>query len=39
MRLSRSFAVGVLALLCATAALASFYDDYDAGITAVRAGN
>ena len=39
MRLSRSLAVGALALLCATAALASWYDDYDAGIAAVRAGN
>ncbi len=39
MRLSRSCAMGVLALVCATAALASFYDDYDAGIVAVRSGN
>jgi tetratricopeptide (TPR) repeat protein len=39
MRLSRSFAVGVLALLCATAALASWYDDYDAGVAAARSGN
>ena len=39
MRLSRSFAVGVLALLCATAALASWYEDYDAGIAAARVGN
>lgn len=39
MRLSRSFAVGALALLCATAALASWYDDYDDGVKAARAGN
>ncbi len=38
MRLSRSFAVGVLALLCATTALASWYDDYDAGVNAAHAG-
>jgi tetratricopeptide (TPR) repeat protein len=39
MRLSRSFAVGAVALLCATAALASWYDDYDAGVNASRTGN
>jgi tetratricopeptide (TPR) repeat protein len=38
MRFARTFTIGLLGLLLATAALASWYDDYDAGITAVRKG-
>lgn len=38
MTLARSFAV-VLLLALATAAQASWYDDYDAGLAAARAGN
>jgi tetratricopeptide (TPR) repeat protein len=39
MRPPRPLAAALLTLLCATAALASWYDDYDAGIAAVRSGN
>lgn len=35
----RTFAVAVLLLSLATAAHASWYDDYDAGLAAARAGN
>lgn len=38
MRLTRTFTIGFLGLLLATAALASWYDDYDAGIAAVGKG-
>lgn len=36
--MTRKLAVACIALFVATAALASFYDDYDAGLTAVRKG-
>ncbi|MEA2237744.1 MAG: hypothetical protein QOC81_2468 [Thermoanaerobaculia bacterium] len=38
MRLTRTFTIGILGLLLATAALASWYDDYDAGIAAANKG-
>src|ERR1700730_10912742 len=38
MRSMRSFTIGFALLLAATAALASWYDDYDAGLTAARNG-
>lgn len=38
MRFTRTFTIGLLGLLIATAALASWYDDYDAGIAAVGKG-
>ncbi len=38
MRFTRTFTIGLLGLLLATAALASWYDDYDAGIAAVGKG-
>ena len=39
MRSTRTFTIGFMALLfAATAALASWYDDYDAGLTAARNG-
>ncbi|MDP9361389.1 MAG: tetratricopeptide repeat protein [Acidobacteriota bacterium] len=38
MRPTRTFTIGFLALLFATAALASWYDDYDAGLTGARNG-
>lgn len=38
MRPTRAFTIGVMALLFATAALASWYDDYDAGIAAAGKG-
>lgn len=38
MRLTRTVTIGLLGLLLATAALASWYDDYDAGIAAVGKG-
>lgn len=39
MRSTRILAFGVVALFVANAALASWYDDYDAGVNAARAGN
>ncbi|MEA2163287.1 MAG: hypothetical protein QOK37_1414 [Thermoanaerobaculia bacterium] len=38
MRSTRTVTIGLLGLLLATAALASWYDDYDAGIAAVGKG-
>lgn len=38
MRSTRTFTIGFALLLAATAALASWYDDYDAGLTAARNG-
>jgi tetratricopeptide (TPR) repeat protein len=38
MRSTRTFTIGFALLLAASAALASWYDDYDAGINAVRSG-
>jgi tetratricopeptide (TPR) repeat protein len=38
MKFTRTFTIGLLGLLLATAALASWYDDYDAGIAAVGKG-
>jgi tetratricopeptide (TPR) repeat protein len=38
MKFARTFTIGLLGLLLATAALASWYDDYDAGIAAARKG-
>ena len=38
MRLTRTFTIGVVGLMLATAAVASWYDDYDAGITAAQKG-
>jgi tetratricopeptide (TPR) repeat protein len=38
MRRTRTFTIGILGLLLATAALASWYDDYDAGIAAAQKG-
>jgi tetratricopeptide (TPR) repeat protein len=38
MRFTRTFTIGLIGLLLATAALASWYDDYDAGIAAVGKG-
>ena len=38
MRFTRTFTIGIVALLFAAAALASWYDDYDAGIAAAGKG-
>jgi tetratricopeptide (TPR) repeat protein len=38
MRSTRNFTIGFTVLLVASAALASWYDDYDAGLTAARNG-
>jgi tetratricopeptide (TPR) repeat protein len=38
MRSTRTFTIGFALLLAASAALASWYDDYDAGLTAARNG-
>ena len=38
MKSARTFTIGLIGLLLATAALASWYDDYDAGIAAVGKG-
>ena len=38
MRSTRTFTIGLALLLAASAALASWYDDYDAGVNAARSG-
>ena len=38
MKFARTFTIGLLGLLLATAALASWYDDYDDGLKAARSG-
>jgi tetratricopeptide (TPR) repeat protein len=38
MRSTRTFTIGFALLLAASAALASWYDDYDAGVNAARSG-